>query len=268
MVCRISFASGRLALIAGAFIALAAAGAEAQLVTYDDFSAALLDQTKWSGRQLDVRVGGTGTDLETRRDVQAGKLLMEMRAVGGAASNSGRYFSENTLQFRNPDPLTEIAFRVRVQQFEVSGCPAGPASFAVARGVYSFFSDGAGDVVAFVEVRRSSVSTAPATELEVIGYLIHRTASGDSLLGFGLLGTATVGQAVKLRTKWDQINQLVEFQRGTDPAVTIPYSQTVMSPPSVRTKLLGALGLVSDCLTGPVPNARMLAVFDNVLVNQ
>ena len=36
-------------------------------------------------------------------------------------------------------------------------------------------------------------------ETEVIGYLIHRTASGDSLLGFGLLGTATVGQAVKLR---------------------------------------------------------------------
>ena len=109
MVCRISFASGRLALITGAFIALAAAGAEAQLVTYDDFSAALLDQTKWSGHQLDVSVGGTGTDLETRRDVQGGQLLMEMRAVGGAASNSGLFFGENTLQFRNPDPLTEIA---------------------------------------------------------------------------------------------------------------------------------------------------------------
>jgi hypothetical protein len=251
----------------GTLIVAAALTAEAQLVTYDNFTSTLLDHSKWRGSQFDVSVGGTGVALETQRAVNEGRLLMHIRAVGGTASDSGQNYHENALQFRNPDTLTEIEFQVRVQQFQVSGCSGGAPSWAVARGFFSLFNDGAGDVIAVVEVRRASTSSAPTNELEVVGYLVHRRVSGDSLIGLVALGSASVNQTVALRTKWDSTNKLVEFQRSDAATLTVPYSLNVMSLPSVRTKFLSALALVSDCLTGQPPDVRMRAAFDNIRVN-
>jgi hypothetical protein len=254
-------------LVSGAVLAFTASAAEAQLVSYDDFVGPRIDETKWAGRVLMTRDdGSTGALMEIRREVTPGQvLLLETRAVGGRASDSGEFSAENALAFRRPGAITDVAFAVWVKELDLTGCDAGEDSSAAARGVFALFNDGAGDVVAIAELRQSS-GEDPG-ELDVRGSLIHRGPDGDTLIGSVELGSAAIDQRVRLRVRWEEANNRVRFQRDADPLVALDYQNAVVAPPGAPRKYLGAMSRVGDCsATGT--NAAILAVFNNVRVNQ
>lgn len=241
--------------------------AQARLVKYDDFSGKELDGMKWAGVHTDFDLGGTGIALDTQRRVANGKLWMEMRAVGRSLSDFGARFIENALYFAHPERLTEISFKINVPEFEATGCPAGGSSFALARGFYSLFNDGTGDVMALIGLDRSSASTDPRRILQASAILLHRAQSGDSIIGFEALGEVRRKQTVVLRTRWSEMESLVEFQLNNDTPVIVPYTNVVASPPSIDFKSLSVSSVVSDCLSGPAPTAALEARIDDVFVN-
>lgn len=258
---------GRRILLLAALLTLIAPVAEAQLVVFDDFDGDSIDAAKWTARQFITRDGGTGSLLEVRREVTPGEaLVMRTRVVGGDAADSGSFSAENALAFRRPGALNEILFNVRVRSVTVAGCAAGSAAEAAARGVFALFNDGEGDVVAIVSVSRSSGSSALADQLDVTASLVHRSAEGNGLLGQVSLGTAMVGDRVRLRTRWERARNRVRFQRDGEALVTIDYTNAVVDNPGRPRKYLGAVATASDCSAGG-SSADIDAVFNNVRVN-
>jgi hypothetical protein len=258
---------GRRALIVGVFLALTAPVAEAQLVVYDDFAAPRIDETRWLGRQLVTRSGGTGSLLEIQREVtNAESLVLQTRVVGGTGSGTGLFTVDNALAFRHPNALSEITFDVTVRGLDVTGCAMESGTEASARGVFPLFNDGIGDIIAIIGVTRSSVSSARAAELDAVASLVHRTPDGDIVLGVVSLGSVTQGQNVKLRTRWDAARNRVRFGRDAEAMTGIEYTNPVVSSPGKARKYLAATSTVSDCAEGGSA-AAVVAAFDNVRVN-
>ena len=252
------------------FIVAALAGfaplAEAQLVIYDDFTAPLLDGVRWSGRQLNTNEGGNGSSLEIERSVANGRLVMRARVAGGPEPDTGQRSSETALMFRHPGALNEIVFNATVKELQIAGCASGSASAAGVRGVYAFFNDGLGDIVATIELRRSSDADTAATMLEVVGTLTHRTDAGDeTLLGWVPLGTAAIGQKVRLRVKWDRDDSTVKFQKDLDAVAPIAYSNPVVADAGAPRKYLGAIATSGDCRAA---SSTIVGLFNTVRVNQ
>jgi hypothetical protein len=236
--------------------------AQAQLVPYDSFVGPKLDADKWRGRQFVTREDGTGALLEIQREITPVEtLILQARAVGGDASDTGLFTAENALQFRHSSKLSDIAFAVVVRSAQVTGCAIGADAAVGARGVYPLFNDGTGDVVAIAEVTRTS-----STALEVLASLVHRSAEGDTVLGSVSLGAADLNVRVRLRVKWDAANSAVRVHRDAAAAV-LPYANTVVSAAGAR-KYLGAWTSVPDCTDGTTPTAGIAALFNNVRVNQ
>jgi hypothetical protein len=255
-------------LLVGVLLALSAPVVEAQLLVYDDFTAARIDETRWVGRQLVTNGGGTGSLLEIQREVTNAQVLMlQTRVVSGKGLEPAPYSVDNALVFRDSNALNEIMFDVVVRRVDVSGCTAGPAAEAGARGVFPLFNDGLGDVVAIVGVSRSSASNAPVGELDVAASLVYRTDEGDTLLGYLALGSTTLGRSVRLRTRWDPARNRVRFQRDAEPLVSIDYTNPVIAGPGRPRKHLAAAASVSDCPSGRA-SAGVVAAIDNVRVNQ
>lgn len=237
--------------------------AEAQLVPYDSFAGPKLDADKWRGRQFVTREDGTGALLEIQREVTPVEtLILQARAVGGDASDTGLFTAENALQFRHSSKLSDIAVAVVVRSAQVTGCAIGADAAVGARGVYPLFNDGTGDVVAIAEVKRTS-----STALEVLASLVHRSAEGDTVLASVSLGEAALNVRVRMRVKWDAANSAVRFQRDAAAAAVLPYANTVVSAAAAR-KYLGAWTSVPDCTDGTTPTAAIAALFNNVRVNQ
>jgi len=235
--------------------------AHAQQILYDDFMAPLLDGTKWTGRQLNSG-GGNASSLEIERSIANGRLLMRTRVVGREAGVAERS-SETALLFRRPAGLDEISFQVAVRDLQVAGCASGASSSAGARGVYAFFNDGEGDVIATIEVKRSS-DWVPSNMLEVVATLVHRGVDGDVVLESAPLGSALVGQRVKLRVKWHKATSEVRFQKDQDPAASIAYTNAVIADAAGERKYLGVFGTAGGCSES---SAAAAALFNNVRVN-
>jgi hypothetical protein len=261
------FTDSRRLLFVGVLLALTASMAEAQLLVYDDFSLGRIDETRWVGRQLVTNHGGTGSLLEIQREVtNAQVLLLQARVVSGKGEEPGRYSVDNALMFRDADALNEIMFDVAIRRVDVAGCAAGAEAEAGARGVFPLFNDGIGDVIAIVGVTRSSVSNAPAGDLDVTASLVHRSDEGETPLGFLSLGSAALGRAVRLRSRWDPARNRVRFQRDADPLASIDYTNPVVAGPGRPRKHLAAIASVSDCASGSA-SAAVVAALDNVRVN-
>ena len=254
-------------LVIGTLLALSAPAVEAQLVVYDDFSAGRIDETRWLGRQLVTNDGGTGSLLEIQREVTNAQVLMlQARVVSGKGEVPGRYSVDNALMFQNSNTLNEVVFDVAIRRVEVAGCTAGADAEAGARGVFPLFNDGVGDVIAIIGVTRSSLSNAPAGELDVTATLVHRTDTGDTALGFVSLGSAILGRSVRLRARWDPARNRVRFQRDADPLASIDYVNPVVAGPGRPRKHLAVTASVGDCSSGSA-SAAAVAALDNVRVN-
>ena len=254
-------------LLVGVILALMAPVVEAQVVIYDDFNSPRIDENKWVGRQLIARAGGTGDLLEIQREItNAQALVLQARVVGGSISDNGAVSVENALAFRHARGLSEIVFDVAVRKLDVASCQGGSAASGGARGVFGLFDDGLGDVVADIGLSRSSPSGAPTNELEVTASLVHQTAEGETVLGFVSLGTAYLGQQIRLRMRWEPGRNRVRFQRDAEPLVTIDYANPVLGEPGRPKKYLAVGSVVPECAAAPA-RAAVVAAFDNVRVN-
>jgi hypothetical protein len=253
-----AWVSARPILVFTAALACAPAIAEAQLVLYDDFSAPQLDETRWIGREI-----GGGV-LEIQREIQNERLTLQVRVRAGLADPSHERVGENALVPRRSKQFDEIAFHVAVRKADVSACASGEESVAAARGVYPLFNDGTGDVVAIIAAERSSAA-APG-DLDVVGSLVHRSDAGDALLGSVHLGSAVVGQWMRLRVKWAAAASAVRYQKDAEPVSSIEYTNAVVAAPAAPRKYLGAQGVAGGCPSATA-SSSLVAAFDNVRVN-
>jgi len=254
---------GRRALLVGALLALTASAAQAQQVIYDDFSAARIDASKWVGRQFQTRAGGNGDLLEVQREVTSAQaLVLQARAVGAKGTDGGLYTAENALLLRRAGVVNDIAFDVVVKKAEATGCATATASQAAARGVFTLFNDGEGDVMAIVQVGNAGTPGG----LDVSASLVRRVADADSVLASLALGSANLGDQIKLRVRWDAANNQVKFLRDGLVGGMAQYTNPVVSSAG-RPKYLSVLTSVADCgVTGS--SAAIVAQFDNVRINQ
>lgn len=245
------------------FLLLVTSAAQAQLVVYDSFAGPKLDADKWIGRDFATRQGGTGSLLEIQREITPIEtLVLQARSVGGDASDTGLFSAENALVFRHSHRLADISFVLSVRSAQATSCSASGNAAVAARGVYPFFNDGSGDVIAIIEAVRSTASSA---SLEVVGSLIHRGEAGDELLGSVSLGFAELNTKMKLRVKWDAAGSRVRFSRD-DVGGALAYTNVPVADAQGR-KYLGANTIVPDCTGGAVSSAAITALFNNVRVN-
>jgi hypothetical protein len=168
---------------------------------------------------------------------------------------------------------------VQVDDAAATSCPSNPdATFAMALLAGRFFNtatpthgSGEHDVVAFIGVRRVSISTAPPDVLRVVSGVIHcvdARCMDSQNLHFQDLGPMKRGERARLRVQWDRDNHRFIFQRDDHPEILAPYAVSDTASPGIQAKLLDAIHLVPNCTATPRPMAFIEVLFDDVLVNE
>jgi hypothetical protein len=143
-------------LLMAGLLAVPAATAHAQFVTYDDFSSGAIDPAKWLGLSVEGPIAGpTGT---ARRVVENGSLRLALTSWGGDSSDSGFVSTRERLSIKQVGTLggsgfiTGMRSRVTVQNVDVQDCATnsdpGNSTFnslrARAEIIGWFFNDGSG----------------------------------------------------------------------------------------------------------------------------
>ncbi len=239
-------------------------------VLYDNFNTGPMDPDRW----------GLLTDFS--RTVQGKRLRMSARAFGTIDSDSGT--SSNGVN----SPLSGVAASIVVQSLradvivnsmDLSGCVGNSSPSQVrARLISSLFNVGtpvpgsqAGDVSAQIFLRRLSDSVDAINVLRVGGSVdqcIDNACASSTRLGQVDLGTATLGQLVKLQMQWDAANNQVLFKRDADAAVSVPYASSDTALPGAPLRNLSIRLTVPNCTGQFRPSAAIDGTFDNVYVNQ
>jgi hypothetical protein len=261
------------------------AQAQGTLVPYDKFESKLLNPDLWFG-SVSTSTGGShlesATQIKTEPTYGMGVDLLH-RGYGSTDSNSLRAVTRNRLYFSDGTGITTIQGTVQVKKVQATGClPANPNPTDVQARMGGFFfntvtttpGDSTNDVGAFIVLRRRSNSTDASNVLEVVGYAIQCTiddcSTSDPVGSEQSLGTARVGQRIKLRITWDQAGNRFVFQKGKSPEVPLGYSLTdTFAPGSANggAKRLDIQEIVANCTTQPRPVGYMEVYFDNVYVN-
>jgi hypothetical protein len=151
-------------------------------------------------------------------------------------------------------------------------------TFAAARLYGSFFNTSApspgshvNDVVARIQVGRSSASMDPANVLRV-NTRVYRCLDPDCLDGAEVyaqdLGSITLGQSTTLTLQWDQPTHQFTFQRDSQAAVVFAYTLSDITPPGRPNKRIDTAVDVPACTSAPRPDAFIQHFINNVLVNQ
>ncbi len=229
------------------FVVLASVPASAlePLALYDDFSGTRLDPAKWRGSEL----GEWGSDAV--RSIQTNSL--DLLYIGDCDTTANNVSCESILQVNFTNPA------------------------AAARLYGAFFNTGApipsshvNDVVARIQVGRSSTSTDPASILRVNARVYH-CLDQDCLNATDLylqdMGPMTIGQRTTLGMQWDQTDHAFVFARDNQPFIFF-YGLSDVTPPGRPDKRLDAAMDVPSCTTTPRPEGLIEAVIDNVFVNQ
>jgi hypothetical protein len=244
------------------------------LTLYDDFSSESLDPDKWVGSE----VGGQGR--EAIRTIKQSSLRLGYVGYCDTAANSFDCESILQVNFTNPMAVTAIQALITPEQVRTTGCASNPLnpSFAAARLYGVFFNTGTptpgshvNDVVARLQVGRSSDSTDPASVLRV-NARVYRCLDSDCLDGTQLylqdMGALAIGQSTTLTLQWDQPTHRFLFQRDAQATVVFSYGLSDLTPPGRPDKRLDAAIDVPSCTTTPRPEGLIEAVIDNVFVNQ
>ncbi len=256
------------------------ASSRAPLVLYDDFNAAQIDPSKWRGfdnstaflreavRELTPSFSAS---VERNR-----RLRFSLTAYGQTDSDEGGLGSPFGLAINQPAPVTEISFTVVVKKINAVGCGSNPSdSFAVAEFRGWFFNTeltpqpgSLGDVLAAVNITRRS--SDPGATLSVSAFSNRcddEWCSTQSGLGGTQLGYVEVGEAARLRVKWDQPNHQFIFQLNDEPESVLQYSVSDASPAPYPDKYIGLTWIVPNCTSLPRPTAMVEAEFDDVYLN-
>jgi len=249
-------------------LACACAGASAaeSYVTYDDFSSATLDPSRWSA-------------VEYARKVEGNAMRLVQRDWGLASSDSGsqtRYWSENITR---SGPITQMRATLRVNALEMTACAAnGTATNVRARILGTFFNNGnriagngVGDVLAQVALSRLSNSTDAPGVLHVDALLAMCTTpdcSSSTTLGASVpLGTVNVGTNIVVQMEWDRANKRFLFSRDKGTPTAVAYTVDDSADPGVPFKYVGTRTTVASCASGPQAYAHIDVRADNVAVN-
>ena len=240
---------------------------------YDDFTAPLIDPTRWYGAEA------SGMVTEAVRLIQGGSLRLFSRSYGATDSDTGATFSALRLAFSNPNPIHAIRAKVQVTNFQSVGCPGNTTPTFPAAEIAGFFfntgtptpGDATGDVHVELDVLRLSNSTNPPGVLEVVGAVVlcqdAPCLTATHLPGSPVnVGKTHVGVPVRLFLAWDQPNKRFLFQSGNSAIVAVPYTVSDSSPPAVAFKRLDSRANVANCTTTPRPHAMLDVLFDHVEV--
>jgi hypothetical protein len=254
--------------IAALSAALASITAHAETFsTYDDFSALAIDPARWF-------------DGERLREIRNGALNLKQRSFGAGGSDSGQTAVNWNESLVNPQAVTWLRARVKVQAYEVNSCAANTtAAQSRARVLGSFFNVGTptpgsqvGDVIAQIRVTRFSNSADPAGVLRVQGLVSLCTAadcSTSSLIGNVVeLGTVTLNQWATVQVKWSKGGNAFLFARdGADYSGSVGYAESDANPPGVAFKQVSTRLDLPNCASAPRVVNSVNAWFDNISVN-
>jgi hypothetical protein len=245
------------------------------LALYDDFSGSGIDPDKWVGSET----GGQGR--EAVRGLKQHSLRLGYVGYCETTSDNADCESILELSFPNPAAVTAIQAVITPVQVVTAGCVSNSLfTFAAARLYGVFFNPGPrtpgsnlNDIVARIQVGRSSDSTDPANVLRVSAR-VYQCLDPDCFDGAQLylqdMGTITIGQSTTVTMQWDQPTHRFLFQRDNQAAVVFSYALALsdVTPPGRPEKRIDAAVDVPSCTTTPRPQSLIQAFIDNVLVNQ
>lgn len=244
------------------------------LVLYDNFNTTLINPDKWFGAE----VGADG--CEVVRQIQGNRLLILNRAYGNTNSDSGFGHDLLGLYFANPDAVTAIEAKVKVESVKVIGCLNNPFSTQVEARLGGFFfntntptpGSNLNDVHAEIRIVKRSNSTDPKNVFRAEFFVLQCndaicSPSAATILDSQDLGPVKLGKKTRLRIQWDPDNDQFIFQRDGNTVFSL-YLVSDTSPPGASSKALQVAPFVANCTVEPRPVAYIKASFDNVLVNE
>jgi hypothetical protein len=262
--------------LAAAVLALTAISAQAlePFQRYDDFKRGPIDMNRW-------------LDSERIRTIRNGELRLMQRSYGTSAVDFGATFLNWNESMVNPNAITAIKARIRVNAVEVNACPANLTSVAQSRAriIGGFFNVGfpipnapgslIGDVIAQVRITRFANSVDPAGVLRVQGFAT-RCTTVDCVFGVGIgplvdLGTVNLGESTSVQLEWDRAGKRFNFSRDHGAySGFASYAELGLDdslPANNPFKQVSTRVEIPNCSSGPL-SATVDAAFDKVSVNQ
>lgn len=235
--------------------------------SYDKFTAAPIDASKWAS-------------YERVRKIKSGTLNHIQRDWGSIQSDAGAQGSSFGTSMADPSRVTQLKATLKVASIEAIGCSANPtATSARARLLGTFFNTGAptsgsmqGDVLAQVWIGRYSNSVDAPGTLQVGGGVFvcqNSDCSATTPVGtFSNLGTASLNQNVTLQLEWDKVAKTFTAVRDGSTISSVSYTVSDNIAPGNSFKQVGTRTDNAACLSGPRTTAAIDATFDNVAVNK
>jgi hypothetical protein len=253
------------------FCFCAQAQSSEHLILYDDFNQQFLNPNKWATSSPCF----TWTVLECAREVQNGRLRLEVRGYGATNSNQGTQYGESELHFINPARIRAIATQMIVRRTSAQSCAVNPnpdeSGHAHSLLSGAFFNSGSGspsdDVQAFLIFDRLSSDPPGVTTVQAFMQWEGQFFGGVSL------GTVNVGQKIIARLIWDQRNHRfvaswTDMITGNTAQATMPYTQPDVSPAAAPDKLLGVRTFTPNCVGPQMLVVDLETTFDNVMVGR
>ncbi len=228
------------ATVAIAAVCWAPQATKAAMALYDDFSADLIDRTKWD-------------QLDFARRVENGVFKSELTRFGSKGSGS------NSINFANPDAVT--GFQADVTVTAVNNTAARPRARLVGR----FYNTGAagggstGEVQASMEIRESGSGLKVTYSVLVCG-----DANCDTVLSLAFndtrFGTVNLGEIHTLSIAWDGKRF---FTFGFD-GNTVKFDAAAAPVGGPSKDSFKGIGTRVTGIDGPNEGGHIKATFDNV----
>jgi len=244
-------------------------------VLYDNFNEKWLDPNRWYA----ALSGGSTPDyyeacyyssnvLECIREIQAGRLRLEVRSYGETSSNQGGQYGEAKLIMSQPQGVKSLTADVVVVSASARDCPANPGSFSQAMMTASFFNSGSGlssDNVSANIGLGPTPSVNPNT-ITIIGNM----AWEGQYTGYVTIGTVPMGTPVRATLAWDHPNHqfVIGFKNlttGESFSADVPYMQSDTLAPTGDWKGLYVQVFPSNCVSQQTWES-IEATFDNVII--
>lgn len=240
--------------------------------SYDSFENRRINMTRW-------------VESEQIRTIRDGKLRLMQRNWGLTSTNFATTFYGFSENMTNPNAVTAIKARVRVNALEVGTCAANASSFSQsrARSIGSFFNMGdvfgpstpgslLNDVLGQVRVVRAVNSTDPAGVMLVQGFAAQCTTADCNAAGvLGSivdLGKLELGQGATLELQWDKASKTFYFSRDRGAfAGSTTYTVADQGPSMSPFKQLSTRLDIAACKDRPRVTGMIDATFDKVSVN-
>ncbi|HMK22416.1 MAG TPA: hypothetical protein VK466_08770 [Terriglobales bacterium] len=243
---------------------------------YDDFNHRWLDPAKWAavpdeaGPNYKEACYFSSNVLECVREIQDGRLRLEVACYGARDSDQGTQYGESKLLL-TPQSLKSLTADVTVRRTDVAACLENPGPYFAAPQAMltaSFFHTDSGDVG--IDLTFQPISPDNLQTIVVRGFGF---APGGQYFGFVDLDSVPRGTPLRGTVRWDQPNHkfVVAFQNLITHqffSADVPYDPVAL--PDAVPAVAGWKGLYvqafpSNC-TKQQTWQQMEATFDNVSI--